>query len=112
VPEADHIAHWLPFEWQAGSMTLESRGAAWGSVQVWAISHAEAQRVIEHAAAISGVDLTVKEHRWISGMVRNPRYGRAGVMRVEHTIDGQACISKRVGPSGMPSWMRDPTGVA
>jgi hypothetical protein len=107
-PEADHVAHWLGFEWQAGPAIVHSKGAAWGIVEVWAADPGEGRRVIRHAAAIAGVDLTVKEHSWVDSSPRSSRYGQPGVMRVEHTQDGIPCISKRDGPSGTPSWMRDP----
>jgi hypothetical protein len=107
-PEADHIAHWLPFEWSAGPAIVTSKGAAWGIVEVWAADPAEGRRVIEHAAAIAGVDLTGSGHAWVDSAPRSIRYGQTGRMRVEHTDDGVPCISKRVGPSGTPSWERDP----
>jgi hypothetical protein len=106
--EADHIAHWLPFEWQAGPAITESRGASWGVVQVWALNHQEGRRVIQHAAAIAGVDLTVKDHLWVESTPRSSRFGQTGRMRVEHTIDNRPCISKRSGSSGTPSWRHNP----
>jgi hypothetical protein len=107
-PEADHVAHWLGFEWMAGPAIVRSRGAAWGEVCVWAADPAEGRRVIAHAAAIAGVDLSVKEHRWFDQIARDSRTGQPGVMKVEHDHRGTPCISKRVGPSGTPGWMRDP----
>lgn len=107
-PEAEHVSHWLPFEWQSGPAIVTSRGAAWGVVQVWAADPAEGRRVIEHAAAIAGVDLAVPGHAWEDATARGSRYGQPGLMRVEHDEDGTPCISKRIGPSGTPSWMRDP----
>lgn len=106
--EADHVAHWLPFEWQAGPAIVTSRGAVWGVVQVWAADPAEGRRVINHAAAIAGVDLKVQGHRWEDSTPRSARYGQAGVMRVEHDQQGTPCISKRVGPAGRPDWALDP----
>jgi hypothetical protein len=107
-PEAEHVAHWLGFEWQAGPAIVRSRGAAWGEVCVWAADPAEGRRVINHAAAIAGVDLTVPEHRWFDQVARDSRTGQPGVMKVEHDQAGTPCISKRIGPSGTPGWMRDP----
>ena len=107
-PEADHVAHWLGFEWQAGPAIVRSRGAAWGEVCVWAADPAEGRRVIAHAAAIAGVDLTVPEHRWFDQVARDSRTGQPGLMKVEHDQAGTPCISKRIGPSGTPGWMRDP----
>jgi hypothetical protein len=107
-PEAEHVSHWLPFEWQSGPAIVTSRGAAWGVVQVWAADPAEGRRVIEHAAAIAGVNLAVPGHAWEDATARGSRYGQPGLMRVEHDEDGTPCISKRIGPSGTPGWMRDP----
>ncbi|MEY3767432.1 MAG: hypothetical protein RLZZ11_502 [Cyanobacteriota bacterium] len=107
-PESDHVAHWLPFEWQAGPAIVTSKGAAWGVVQVWAADPAEGRRVIGHAAAIAGVNLAVSAHQWEDSAPRSTRYGQTGRMRVEHTIDGVPCISKRVGASQLPSWTADP----
>jgi hypothetical protein len=106
-PEAEHVAHWLPFDWQAGPAIVTSAGAEWGIVKVWAADPAEGRRVIRHAAAIAGVDLTVKEHRWVDSVSSDPRFGQSGLMRVEHTDEGVPCISKRDGPSGTPGWKRD-----
>lgn len=108
VAEADHVTHWLPFQWQAGPAIVESRGAAWGVVQVWAADPEEGKRVVRHAAAIAGVDLTVKEHQWIHSTPRSARYGQSGTMAVERDMDGTPCVSKRVGSAGPPSWRGDP----
>jgi hypothetical protein len=106
--EADHVAHWVPFEWQSGPAIVTSKGAKWGVVQVWAADPAEGRRVIEHAAAIAGVDLASAGHAWEDSTPRSSRYGKAGLMRVEHTIDGIPCVSKRVGASQLPSWTAHP----
>jgi hypothetical protein len=103
-PEADHVAHWLGFEWQAGPAIVASKGAAWGIVSVWAADPAEGRRVIEHAAAIAGVDLTVATHAFVDSTPQHSRYGRSGLMAVERTRAGVPCISKRSGPSGRPEW--------
>jgi hypothetical protein len=106
-PEADHVAHWVPFEWQAGPAIVASKGAVWGTVQVWAADPEEGRRVIRHAAAIAGVDLAVSEHQWIDSTPRSSRYGQTGVMRVEHDRQGTPCISKRAGSAGRPEWALD-----
>jgi hypothetical protein len=106
--EAEHVAHWEGFEWQAGPAIVTSKGASWGIVQVWASDQLEGRRVIEHAASIAGVNLRDREHSWVDSVPRSSRYGRSGLMAVERTIDGRPCISKRVGPSGQPSWMLNP----
>jgi hypothetical protein len=108
LEEAEHVAHWEGFEWQAGPAIVTSKGASWGIVQVWASDKYEGRRVIEHAASIAGVNLQDREHSWVDSVSRSSRYGRSGLMAVERTIDGRPCISKRVGPSGQPSWMLNP----
>jgi hypothetical protein len=106
-PEADHVDHWLNFEWEAGPAIVRSRGAAWGEVCVWAASPDEGRRVITHAATIAQVNLGVKTHKWFDQFPRSPRYGRSGRMRVEHDQQGTPCISKRAGSSGRPDWALD-----
>jgi len=108
TPEADHIDHWADFEWNAGPAIVTSHGASWGVVQVWAESDAEGRRVIEHAAAIAGVDLTAEGCRWEYSSPRSTRYGKTGTMRVEHDMTGSPCISKRAGSDGRPDWTLDP----
>lgn len=106
--EADHVAHWADFEWEAGPAIVTSTGAPWGVVQCWAVDEAEGQRVIGHAAAIAGIDLEDPSHVWQYATPGNTRYGKTGTMRVEHDQAGKPCISKRNGSSGRPSWALDP----
>ena len=108
TPEADHVAHWINFSWAAGPAIVSSHGAPWGVVQVWAASDAEGRRVIEHAAAIAGVDLTAEGCFWQYSSPRNSRYGKTGTMRVEHDMTGTPCISKRAGSDGRPDWALNP----
>lgn len=108
TPEADHVDHWAGFEWSAGPAIVTSQGAPWGVVQVWAETDAEGRRVIEHAAAIAGVDLTAEGCRWEYSSPRSSRYGKTGTMRVEHDMTGTPCISKRAGSDGRPDWALNP----
>ena len=98
----NHANHWDGFEWDAGPVCVISKGLRWGEPQVWAASAAEGRRVIAHAAAIAGVDLSDPKHRWTVTHSKDPRYGQAGRMVTKmlewHTIS----VSKRPGPSATP----------
>jgi hypothetical protein len=107
-PEATHIAHWLGFQWAAGPAIVASKGASWGIVQVWAATPAEGRRVLQHAASVAGVDLSQREHKFVDSASRDDRWGKAGTMRVEHTLSGTPCISKRPSADGPPTWRLDP----
>jgi hypothetical protein len=106
-PEAEHAAHWEFFEWSAGPAIVTSRGAAWGQVKVWAADEAEGRRVIEHAAAIAGVDLAAPSHSWDVTAPQRSGYGQTGVMKTERDGSGTLCVSKRSGPAGRPDWALD-----
>ena len=94
------VAHWKDFTWQAGPVIVSCVGTPLGKPQVWANSVDEAKRVIGHAAAIAGVDLTKAE--WMVGSPRSTRYGETGLMRVHRSDHGVLGITKRDGPSGFP----------
>lgn len=108
LPEARHVEHWLDFVWDAGPAIVTSRGLPWGVVQVWAADPEEGRRVIAHAAAIAGVDLKDKRHRWEDSAPGSSRYGRSGRMAVERDQTGVPCVSKRDGSGGRPSWALAP----
>lgn len=106
-PEADHVAHWAQFAWEAGPILVDHVDGAWGRVRVWASSEVEGRRVIQHAADIAGVDLKAKG-RFLVSETKNPRYGRIGVVvPVRSAESGKLMVSKRDGPSGIPAWGRD-----
>lgn len=94
------VAHWRDFTWQAGPVIVSINGTQLGRPQVWAESEAEGKRVINHAAAIAGIDTSGAE--WLVTSPRSSRYGLAGLMRVHRAPNGVLGITKRVGPSGLP----------
>ena len=96
----DTVTHWKDFSWNAGPVIVSCVGTPLGKPQVWADSLDEAKRVIGHAAAIAGVDLTNAE--WQVAPPKSSRYGMTGVMRVATGRSGQLSITKRDGPSGLP----------
>jgi hypothetical protein len=99
--QAEHQAHWKDFSWQAGPVIVSCVGTPLGKPQVWAVSLDEAKRVINHAAAISGVDLTNAE--WMTGSPRSSSFGLRGTMRVKVSDKGLLWVTKRDGPFGLPS---------
>jgi hypothetical protein len=94
------VAHWKDFSWQAGPVIVSCVGTPLGKPQVWANSEAEAKRVINHAAAIAGVDTTNAE--WLVAPPKSARFGMAGTMRVHRGANGALGITKRDGPNGLP----------
>jgi hypothetical protein len=96
----DTTIHWKDFVWNAGPFMVSCNGTTLGKPQVWAASNAEGRRVIEHAAAITGCDMSKVE--WVYGTSRSPRYGMPGVMRVHRNEKGVLGITKRDGPNGLP----------
>jgi hypothetical protein len=98
----EHRDHWVGFEFESGPWMVISKGAYWGNVKVWASSEAEGRRVIEHAAAIAGVDLQGHEHRWIAREVMDPRYGVRLRMSVRRDTMGHVWVTERTGPNGLP----------
>jgi hypothetical protein len=108
-PESFHIDHWRSFSWLTGPVIVKSTGLSWGQPQVWAATADEGKRVIAHAAAAAGVDLTDPRHQWEVSTTASPRYGRqARVYPVVWDDSEELMISKRDGPSGLPGWKRDP----
>lgn len=94
------VDHWKDFSFEAGAVIVSINGTDLGKPQVWASSVDEGKRVIEHAAAIAGVDL--KDAEWIVTAPRSARYGQPGTMRVQRGLEGSYFITKRDGPSGLP----------
>ena len=101
TPQAAHVEHWRGFRWTTGSVIVAAVGV-WGTVQVWATSAAEGQRVIRHAGAIGGWNPDDPEQgEWIITRARSDRYGRVAEVGVK-VRSGIARVSKRDGPSGAP----------
>jgi hypothetical protein len=94
------VAHWRDFSWEAGPVIVSVNDVPLGKPQVWAASEAEGRRVINHAAAIAGVDMT--QASWMIMSPRSSRYGETGTMRVHRSKNGTLGITKRDGPSGLP----------
>lgn len=92
--------HWKDFVWQAGGVAVFCKGTALGKPQVWAATEDEAKRVINHAAAITGADMSKAE--WITTTSKDPRYGVPGEMHVMRGKNGTFGITKRGKPSGSP----------
>lgn len=92
--------HWKDFVWQAGGVAVFCKGTALGKPQVWAATEEEAKRVINHAAAITGADMSNAE--WITTTSKDPRYGVPGEMHVMRGKNGTFGITKRGKPSGLP----------
>ena len=97
---ADTVAHWKDFTWQAGPVIVSVNDVPLGKPQVWAASVDEGKRVINHAAAIAGVDMT--NASWLITSPRASRYGETGTMRIHRSKNGTLGITKRDGPSGLP----------
>lgn len=98
----DHVHHWEDFAWEAGPVCVISKGLSWGWPKVWAATAEEGKRVIGHAAAIAGLDLSDPKHEWVVTGSSDPRFGMSGTMRVERRNDGWIRVSKRDGPNGLP----------
>jgi hypothetical protein len=100
---AAHRAHWKGFEWTSGPVMVISEGANWGKPRVWATSAEEGKRVLHHAAAVSGVDLSAAAgHRFVVREVLNPRYGQRLKMVLRKAPDGGPWVTDRSGPGGFP----------
>lgn len=72
-------AHWDGFQWEAGRFIVAWVSETHGTIQVWAISHAEGRGVIEHCLADMGVSSTAGE--WIETTSSNPRFGKVATVR-------------------------------
>lgn len=104
-PLEAHVAHWSDFEWQSGPVVVIHKGGVWGVPQVWASTVEEGKRVLSHAAAIAGVDLSAPGSTWVVTRSTSPRIGVPGVMRVRRLRNGAWMISKRLGPDGLPEYV-------
>lgn len=85
-------AHWDGFEWVAGPWVCTWRSDAVGTIEVWAVSEAEGQGVIEHALAFIGADWESGE--FSAAICKNPRFGRVATMRPRY-------VSARTTSSGV-----------
>jgi hypothetical protein len=101
-PLAEHRDHWKDFHWESGPFMVMSRGLPWGQPQVWAASFEEGRRVLTHAAAIAGVDLSVASHRWIENVTIGTRTGVIDRFGVARDRTGEVWVVTRTGSSGWP----------
>jgi hypothetical protein len=99
---AEHREHWKTFRWESGPYQVISRGLPWGQPQVWASSFEEGRRVLAHAAAIAGVDVSVASHRWIERVSTYTRNGAVESFGVARDRTGEAWVVTREEPSGWP----------
>jgi hypothetical protein len=97
-----HANHWEGFEWEAGPVCVISKGLSWGVPQVWAATADEGKRVIRHAAAIAGVDLSLPRHEWVVSTTTAARIGRTGRMVPDRPALNSIWVTKRDGSSGPP----------
>lgn len=100
----EHLQHWIDFTWTSGPVAVFAKGTALGKPQVWASSADEGKRVINHAAAITGADMSKVE--WIITSSKSSRIGLSGTMRVMRDRHGVSGVTKRDGPSGLPDGYR------
>jgi hypothetical protein len=99
---AEHREHWKTFRWESGPFQVISRGLSWGQPQVWASSFEEGRRVLAHAAAIAGVDLSVASHRWIERVSTYTRNGAVESFGVARDRTGEVWVVTRDSPDGWP----------
>lgn len=99
----DHAEHWANFTWRTGPVIVQHKGCEWGTPQVWAESAAEGKRVINHAAAIAGIDTS--QGQWVVSGTLHPRYGRRATVGVKLLRDHSLAVSMREGPAGQPEVM-------
>jgi hypothetical protein len=101
-PLAEHRDHWRTFRWESGPFMVMSRGLPWGQPQVWAASFEEGRRVLTHAAAIAGVNLSDASHDWIENVTIGTRTGVIERFGVAQDRTGEVWVVRRTGSSGWP----------
>lgn len=94
------IDHWKDFSWSAGSTIVSHKGGWWGTPQVWASSESEGKRVLFHAAAEAGIDLS-QVGEWVTSTPSGTRTGLSGTMRVNKK-GGYYWITAREGSETLP----------
>ena len=99
-------AYWENFQWNAGPVCVQHKGAWWGTPQCWASNAEEGKRVIRFAGLEAGIDPDVIGEWVISGS-SDPRFGMPGTMQVAK-VQGLEWVTSRQGPSGLPLLTVDP----
>ena len=94
------IDYWKDFEFDAGPVIVQHRGASWGTVKCWAASANEGKRVIRHAAGEAGIDAD-KVGRWEISGSSSTRLGVSGTMKVNQA-GGYYWITARDGSDNRP----------
>lgn len=95
------IDHWRDFVWSAGSVIVSHKGGWWGTPQVWASSESEGKRVLQHAAAEAGIDLS-QVGEWVTSAPSGTRTGLPGTMKVNKK-GGYFWITNRDSSTGRPT---------
>jgi hypothetical protein len=101
-PLVEHREHWKTFRWESGPFLVSSRGLPWGQPQVWAASFEEGRRVLTHAAAIAGVDVSSESHRWFERVQPSTRNGVVESFGVARDRTGEVWVVARDGSDGWP----------
>ena len=94
------VEYWKDFTFVGGSTRVRWTGGAWGTVEVWAASEAEGQRVIQHAAGEAGFD-AFETGGWSTRVSSSARLGVSLPMKVD-TTRGFYWITARDGSDGKP----------
>ena len=94
------IDYWKGFEFSAGSVIVQHRGASWGTVKCWASTADEGKRVIRHAAGEALIDAD-KVGRWEISSSSSTRLGVSGTMKVNQA-GGYYWITARDGSDNRP----------
>ena len=98
----DHTDHWKGFTWTSGGWMVLSQGLDWGQPQVWAASPEEGRRVLRHAAAVAGVDLSDPKHQFVERPVQSARISPNMLMRIKRDTTGRPWVTTRDGSAGLP----------
>ena len=94
------VDYWKDFQFAAGPVIVQHRGASWGTVKCWAASIDEGKRVIRHAAGEAGLDAD-KVGRWEISGSSSTRLGMPGTMKVNQA-GGYYWITARDGSDNRP----------
>lgn len=94
------IDYWKDFQFNAGPVIVQHRGASWGSVKCWAASADEGKRVIRHAAGEAGINAD-QVGRWEISGSSSSRLGMPGTMKVNQS-GGYYWITARDGSDNRP----------
>ena len=97
-----HTDHWVGFTWTSGTWMVLSQGLDWGQPQVWAASPEEGRRVLRHAAAVAGVDLSDPKHQFVERPVQSARISPNMLMRIKRDTTGRPWVTTRDGSAGLP----------